>query len=60
MEGFDEAYASTSGLFGNEPEAILVRFADELDRGVSVLDVGCGQGRHALWLAQLVVQRRAV
>ena len=50
-EGFNEAYARVDGLFGGEPERTLVRFADRLDRRRPVLDVGCGQGRNALWLA---------
>jgi len=51
-EDFDRAYRATPDLFGAEPEPILVRFAHTIDRSRPVLDVGCGQGRHTLWLAR--------
>jgi tellurite methyltransferase len=34
-----------------EPASWLVENADLLPRGGKVLDVACGRGRHALWLA---------
>jgi SAM-dependent methyltransferase len=33
------------------PSAWVARFADRLQRGARVLDVACGHGRHARWLA---------
>lgn len=40
---------STEGL---APSAWLIENADLLPRGGRVLDVACGRGRHALWLAE--------
>jgi tellurite methyltransferase len=34
------------------PEDFIVRFQDRLPRRAEVLDVGCGAGRHALFLAR--------
>ncbi len=50
MTDFDRDYASTPALFGAEPDALLTAFSDRLEG--PVLDIGCGQGRHALWLAR--------
>jgi SAM-dependent methyltransferase len=36
----------------NEPTSWLVQHADLLPRGGRALDVACGRGRHALWLAE--------
>ena len=35
-----------------EPEDFIVRFQDRLQPRAEVLDVGCGAGRHALFLAR--------
>lgn len=35
-----------------EPENFIVRFHNRLPKGAEVLDVGCGFGRHALFLAR--------
>lgn len=50
---YDASYAGEPGLFGTEPDAILVRFVDRIDVVKPVLDIGAGQGRHALHLARL-------
>jgi len=52
MDDFDREYRATRDVFGTEPESVLVRFADSLDPQRAVLDVGCGQGRNALFLAR--------
>jgi len=52
VDDFDREYRATRDVFGTEPESILVRFADSLDPQRAVLDVGCGQGRNALFLAR--------
>jgi len=49
---YDEEYTRTAELFGPSPERTLVRFWHLLERGRPVLDVGCGQGRNALYLAR--------
>jgi len=51
-EDYNDAYARAAGLFGNDPEEVLVRCVDALDQRRPVLDVGCGQGRNSLWLAE--------
>jgi SAM-dependent methyltransferase len=45
-----------------EPAAVewLTSHADWIASGVHALDVACGRGRHALWLARRGVQVRAV
>ncbi len=49
--GYDEQYAKTEALFGQEPEESLQNFGDDLDPRLPVLDVGSGQGRNAFYLA---------
>lgn len=49
---YDQEYGRTEALFGVEPDGVLIDHWRLLDRGLPVLDVGCGQGRHALWLAR--------
>ncbi|MBU0985146.1 MAG: class I SAM-dependent methyltransferase [candidate division Zixibacteria bacterium] len=48
---YDREYARTGAYFGVEPEQILVDHVDLLDRDRPILDIGVGQGRHALYLA---------
>lgn len=48
----DRRYETTDALFGRRPERIVVAHADGLPADGEVLDLGCGQGRHALWLAR--------
>jgi 2-polyprenyl-3-methyl-5-hydroxy-6-metoxy-1,4-benzoquinol methylase len=38
-------------FIAGEPSSLVERFADHLPAGCSVLDIGVGQGRHALYLA---------
>jgi SAM-dependent methyltransferase len=40
-----------SNPLASVPSAWVTRFADRLQRGARVLDVACGHGRHARWLA---------
>lgn len=49
---WENAYAQLEGVsaFG-EPAEELVRLANLLPPGASVLDLGCGEGRNALYLA---------
>lgn len=51
-EDFDRRYDTTDALFGREPERIVIEHAHLLPPTGDVLDIGCGQGRHALWLAR--------
>ncbi len=48
---YDDAYR-TAGWFGTEPSRLLTDHLDLLPAGARVLDIGMGQGRHALPLAR--------
>lgn len=52
MQGFwDERYTAEGMLWGAEPNAVVAEIAGDLPVG-TVLDLACGQGRNAVWLAQ--------
>jgi SAM-dependent methyltransferase len=51
-DDLNQRYETTDALFGRDPERILVEHAHLLPPDGDVLDLGCGQGRHALWLAR--------
>lgn len=51
-DDLNHRYETTDALFGRDPERILVEHAHLLPPDGDVLDLGCGQGRHALWLAR--------
>jgi len=47
---WDERYASSELVWGAPPNPVVVEFATSLPHG-RALDLGCGEGRHSLWLA---------
>lgn len=47
---WDERYSQTDLVWGAPPNAVVVEQATSLPRGRS-LDLACGEGRNALWLA---------
>jgi SAM-dependent methyltransferase len=47
---WDERYRSQSHLWSGEPNRYMVSEASELNPGTA-LDVGCGEGADAIWLA---------
>lgn len=47
---WDERYAAKGHLWGAEPNVFLVEIAGDVAPGTA-LDLGCGQGRNAIWLA---------
>ena len=51
MSEYDQQYGQVPNFFGSEPSPILVSFGDRIPSGSKVLDIGVGQGRHALYLA---------
>lgn len=50
---YDRLYTASSSHFGEAPDELLVSWSHLLDPSLPVLDVGCGQGRNALYLASL-------
>lgn len=52
MTDYNEAYRKTRAFFGDAPDSVLMDFIQLLDPGRRILDVGCGQGRNALFLAR--------
>ena len=49
---YDKLYGETPDALG-QPTSIFVKFFDQFDRtNARVLDVGCGQGRDALFIAK--------
>lgn len=50
--GWDERYRSKDLVWGLEPNRFVREQCERLRVG-SALDIACGQGRNALWLAQL-------
>lgn len=49
---FDKRYTSSKHAFGENPEKILVDHYKLIDNSKAILDIGAGQGRHALFLAE--------
>lgn len=59
-EGFDDArafwdqrFAAPEYIFGKAPNRFLVSQAMRLRPGMRALDVACGEGRNAVWMAGL-------
>ncbi len=49
---YDAAYRASDRYFGAEPDEFLFAHLGALEPACSVLDLGMGQGRNALWLAR--------
>lgn len=47
---WDKKYASSELVWGAPPNPVVVEFTTSLPHG-RALDLGCGEGRHSLWLA---------
>lgn len=50
-EFWDARYGSSDRIWSGNPNGVLVREATDLTPG-SALDLGCGEGADAIWLAQ--------
>jgi 2-polyprenyl-3-methyl-5-hydroxy-6-metoxy-1,4-benzoquinol methylase len=51
QEFWDEKYAASERVWSGQPNLRLVEIAGDLPTG-SALDVGCGEGADAVWLAE--------
>jgi SAM-dependent methyltransferase len=51
-DAWDERYLATESLWGVEPNRFVRQQCERLPVG-EALDLACGEGRNALWLAQL-------
>ncbi|MDH6677263.1 2-polyprenyl-3-methyl-5-hydroxy-6-metoxy-1,4-benzoquinol methylase [Rhodococcus sp. LBL1] len=49
-QDWDARYSQTDMVWGTPPNPVVVEFATSLPPG-RALDLACGEGRHALWLA---------
>lgn len=49
---WDQAYSRSSFIFGKSPEKFLAENYDYIPEGSAVLDMGMGEGRNAVFLAQ--------
>ena len=49
-QAWDEKYAASELIWGAPPNPVVVEYAASLPHG-RALDLGCGEGRHSLWLA---------
>lgn len=49
---WDRKYSKNSYVYGKNPEKFLVENYQYIPQGAKVLDVGIGEGRHAVFLAQ--------
>lgn len=56
---WNERYSEDPGRFGDEPNQFVVSVLSGLPPGAA-LDVGCGRGRNAVWLASLGYRVTAV
>ncbi|MCD2111869.1 class I SAM-dependent methyltransferase [Rhodococcus rhodochrous] len=49
-QDWNEKYAASELIWGAPPNPVVVEYAASLPHG-RALDLGCGEGRHSLWLA---------
>jgi cyclopropane fatty-acyl-phospholipid synthase-like methyltransferase len=49
---YDDVYSKHDDYFGSEPNSLLLDYYHLLDKRMPVLDIGAGQGRHAVFLAR--------
>lgn len=50
-KNYDKTYLEIENVFGIEPESILLKYINQLDKNYPILDVGAGQGRNSFFLA---------
>ena len=52
MTDYNKIYSTHKAVFGEKPEKILVDFYKKIDNSSPVLDIGAGQGRNSIFLAE--------
>ena len=52
MTSWDDRYAASPSLFGDDPSPLLLEFRHLLVPGMQALAIGDGEGRNGVWLAQ--------
>lgn len=52
MRDWDNLYKIEKDPFGAEPSLLIKKYVDLFPKGQSVLDLGCGSGRNALFVAR--------
>ncbi len=52
MPSWDERYAASRNLFGDDPSPLLREFRPRLLAGMKALAIGDGEGRNGVWLAR--------
>jgi SAM-dependent methyltransferase len=60
MTKFDERYGAEAFFYGTEPNSFLVSTVEQMPAGGTVLTLGEGEGRNAVWLAQQGFQVHAI
>src|SRR5690242_3361911 len=59
--GYDEGYRACPCFWGTTPGSLVLELAETVPlAGSSVLDLGCGEGKNAAWLAERGCSVRAV
>lgn len=51
MEEYDERYKGAGSIWGNDPSSIVVKASPHFPLASTVLDLGCGEGRNAIYAA---------
>ncbi|MCC6208506.1 MAG: class I SAM-dependent methyltransferase [Gammaproteobacteria bacterium] len=52
MTTWDDRYAASSNLFGDDPSPLLLEFRARFLPGMTALAIGDGEGRNGVWLAR--------
>lgn len=60
VDRFDLFYSQPEMAFGSKPEPELTKFVKSCKRRGKALDLGCGDGRHALYLARMAYKVTAI
>ena len=59
-ERWNERHSADRFVWSDEPNRLLIHALDGLEAGARVLDLACGQGQNAVWLAERGFQVTAI